>query len=73
MTDCEAVQAIKDQGRTIAWLARELGMDRTTLTKKLRGDRPPLTRPQVEAIRRLTGLPMSMFPIAADTPVEAVA
>lgn len=60
------IEQIHANGRTVAWLARELGIDRSSLDKKLRGTRPPLTEQQARHLRALTGLALADIPHIPD-------
>jgi len=70
--ESSALRAIRGQGRTVAFLAREIGVHRTTLAKQLHGHRP-LSKARARELARITGLPLDLFPYTPDAPTEDVA
>lgn len=70
------IEQIRANGRTLSWVAREMGIERSSLDKKLRGTRPPLTEQQARHLRALLGMSVSLELIPytpSAVKVEAVA
>lgn len=55
-----ARQVIKEQGRTVAWVARRLGIDRTYLSRMLSGERP-MPRDVMERLAGILQVPVGLI------------
>jgi hypothetical protein len=62
----DLIQAIRRQGRTLAYLARELEMDPSLLRKKLLGQRRPFTEAQARHLRAILGVRLEDIPYIPD-------
>lgn len=69
----EAQRAVQRRGLKQVWLAKKLGVSRSTLTRKLRGERT-FTPEQAQVMEYLTGEDISVFlPARSVVQHEAVA
>ena len=75
MASATIIDQIRQTGRSLAWVAREIGVERTLLDKKLRGTRRPLTETQARHLRALIGMTVSLdqIPHIPDAPTKDVA
>ncbi len=72
MSESPAMQAIRARWK-LHFLADAIGMDRSLLGKKLRGERPPLTEQQARVLHAITGISMSDLPYTPDPKKETAA
>lgn len=71
VTDTEqpVARLIREQGRQKQWVARQIGVSPSEMTKILRGDRV-LTLPQAQRLAQALGVTIEDF-APTDAPVEA--
>jgi hypothetical protein len=62
VTTYPILRQIRENGRTLIWIAGELQMEPSLLRKKLIGQRRPFTEAQARHIRALTGLALADIP-----------
>jgi transcriptional regulator with XRE-family HTH domain len=63
-----AWKTLKSQGRTIRWLAEQVGVPENTLTKYKRGHRKTLPRAVATRISTVLGVPLDLLFLPVELP-----